>query len=420
MDEKKQMELAYFRYGVISSLLAQNEQQTLKQQLKELANKCWTLPGEKGVRKFSWGTIESWLYTYRKGGLNALKDKERKDHGSYRSLSEGVRQAVDRTLSKYPNLNNKHVIRQVKKEQVPQDLTIPSDSTLYRYLRFVRPKTASPTKERRSFEAPHSGYLWQTDIMYGPKIQRKGVDGRYRKTNTYLIAILDDHSRLLCHAQFYFQQNLSAYVDTLKTACNKRGLPERLYTDNGKVFLSPQTKRIAAELGIIVLHTGVRDCQAKGKIERLFKTIRDDFLNPIMQLNPPKSLDELNRLLWRWIEQDYNSKNHSAIATSPILRYLQTAHKLKLLPSNQEQDQLFYFEEQRIVKKDGTFSLKGELFETDWTLAGKKINLRYQPDNLDRVHVYFQKTSYGVANPLDRQQNCKRVRTKLKNKGTEK
>ena len=133
MDEKKQMELAYFRYGVISSLLAQNEQQTLKQQLKELANKCWTLPGEKGVRKFSWGTIESWLYTYRKGGLNALKDKERKDHGSYRSLSEGVRQAVDRILSKYPNLKNKHVIRQVKKEQVLQDVAIPSDSTLYRY-----------------------------------------------------------------------------------------------------------------------------------------------------------------------------------------------------------------------------------------------------------------------------------------------
>ena len=108
MDEKKQMELAYFRYGVISSLLAQNEQETLKQQLKELANKFWTLPGEKGVRTFSWGTIESWFYNYRKGGLNALKDKERKDHGSYRSLSESVRQAVDRILSKYPNLNNKH------------------------------------------------------------------------------------------------------------------------------------------------------------------------------------------------------------------------------------------------------------------------------------------------------------------------
>lgn len=420
MDEKKQIELAYFRYGVISSLLAQNEQQTLNQQLKELANKFWTLPGEKGVRKFSWGTIESWLYNYRKGGLDALKDKQRKDQGSYRSIAEPIRQALDRILSQYPNLKNKHVIREVKKEQMLENITMPSDTTFYRYLRCIRPKMATPTKERRSFEAPYSGYLWQTDIMYGPKLQRKGNDGRFRKTQTYLIAVIDDHSRLLCHAQFYFQQNLNAYTHTLKTACCKRGLPERLYTDNGKVFLSPQTKRIAAELGIIVLHTGVRDCQAKGKIERVFKTIRDDFLNPIMEMNPPKSLDELNSLLWRWMEQDYNSKTHSAIATSPILRWLQTAHKLKLLPANQDQDQFFYFEEQRMVKKDGTFSLAGQLFETDWTLAGKKINLRYQVDQPERVYVYFQTTSYGIANFLDRQQNCKRARTNLKNKGTEK
>ena len=347
MDEKKQMELAYFRYGVISSLLAQNQQQTLKQQLKELANKFWTLPGEQGTRKFSWGTIESWLYTYRKGGLDALKDKQRKDQGSYRSITEPIRQALDRILSKYPNLKNKHVIKQLKKEQLLEDIAIPSETTLYRYLRCMRPKIATPTKETPIFRSSlFRIHVANRHHVPDRSFQRKGNDGRFRKTRTYLIAVIDDHSRLLCHAQFYFQQDLNAYIDTLKTACCKRGIPERLYTDNGKVFLSPQTKRIAAQLWhYCTSYRGERLSGLKEKSNGSLKPFATIFLTQLCK-SPLQNLSmKLNSLLWRWMEQDYNHKSHSAIATSPILRYLQSAHKLKLLPANQDQHRLFYFEE---------------------------------------------------------------------------
>jgi transposase InsO family protein len=103
--------------------------------------------------------------------------------------------------------------------------------------------------------------------MYGVYLQQRGKDGRYRKRQTYLVAILDDHSRLLCHGQFYFEQNVLAYLDCLKQAVQKRGIPERLYADNGQVFLSTQVKRIAAKMGTTVIHTKPRDAAAKGYVK---------------------------------------------------------------------------------------------------------------------------------------------------------
>ena len=150
---------------------------------------------------------------------------------------------------------------------------------------------------------------------------------------------------------------------------------------------------------------------AKGKIERFFKSLRDAFLNSMMSINPPKSIEELNQRFWKWMEE-YNNKFHSVIKSTPMQRWLRTSHKVRVLALDPLTDHTFLLETSRKVKKDGTFSLQGERFETSWGLAGKSVTLRYDPLDLTQIYVYHQKQFLGKANPLNRQVNFNLPRIK--------
>ena len=267
MESEKILAMAMFRQGVIQPLLYVDDPRSLNKRFHELAQAIWTLPNGS-LRQFAWGTIEDWYYNYKQNGLDGLRDQVRKDSGSFRGLTEKTCDFLDDILEKHPTLKTSSIIDKMKDDGLISDGK-PSSSTIYRYLRIKRPAKLKEVKERRSFEAPYSGHLWQTDIMYGPYLPRKGKDGRWRKEQTFLIAIIDDHSRLLCHGEFYFRQGVIDYLDCLKQALQKRGIPERLYCDNGQVFLASQVKRIMAELGTSVIHTRVRDASAKGNVKQM-------------------------------------------------------------------------------------------------------------------------------------------------------
>jgi transposase InsO family protein len=402
MDFEKEM--AMFRYGVIMPLRHGNDERSLKKRIGEQSTKIWTLPNGR-LRQFSCSTIEDWIYAYKRDGMRGLTTGQRSDKGDFREIGDEVRSYIDKHISEYPQLKISIMINRMKAARVIID-NHPSVSTIYRYVKTIRPQKGAPLKERRSFEAPYAGNLWQTDIMYGPYLPQLNDRGRWTKKQTFLVAIIDDHSRLLCHGEFFFKQDVLAYLSCLKTALHKRGIPEKLYCDNGQVFLSVQVKRIMAELGTIVLHTQIRDCAAKGKIERFFLTVRNSFLNPLMALDKPKKLEELNRKFFKWSETEYNLKRHSTINTTPIERWMNTAHKVRLFDINSE-DETFYFETSRKVKKDGTFSLDSKIFETSWTLAGKKITVKYDPFVPERPMVSYDNQDFGRATPLNRDFNNK-------------
>lgn len=397
-------EMAMIRYGVINPLLHGDDGRSLKKRMKELSEKLWTLPDGR-LRQFSWGTIEDWYYIYKRDGLSGLENQCRKDKGGFRNLDGNVRIHIEKYVKEHPNLKTSVLIDLMKKERIIKD-GHPSDSTIYRYVRTIRPQKGMPVKERRSFEAPYSGNLWQTDIMYGPYLPFLNERKRWTKKQTFLVAVIDDHSRLLCHGEFFFRQDILAYLSCLKTALCKRGIPEKLYCDNGQVFLSGQVKRIMAELGTTVLHTQVRDCAAKGKIERFFLTVRENFLDPVMALDAPNKLEDLNRKFWRWSEESYNLRRHSGIETTPVERWMESAHKVRLLNTGTE-NEIFYFETTRKVKKDGTISLEGRIYETSWVLAGKKVTVRYNPFFPDRPFISYDNIDYGRANLLSREFNNK-------------
>jgi len=406
-DEARQT--AYFRFGVISPLLMPEPDRSLAQGLAEQAQRTWQLHDGR-QRCYAASTIEEWLYRYRNGGLDALLDPPRRDKGSSPGMPEAVCDEAACLFREHPSVRTSTVYEHLKRNDLIVDGR-PSRSTFYRWAATNRPDAAPlpVSGERRAFEAGWSGALWQADIMYGPFIARRQRSGRSRQQQTYLVAIIDDHSRLLCEGRFFFSQGMDAWLEVLRSACCRRGIPEKLYCDNGRVFTSPQIKRIGAVLGMRVLHAGVRDAAAKGKIEAFFRGTRSRFLDGLKLEGMPRDLDSLNRAFRAWSETHYNRAVHSAHGLTPLQRWIEGAQRLRTVDLD-EADELFLFETQRSVRKDGTFSIKAQRFETDSSLAGKRVVVRYEPIALARVDVWFEGQFRGRAAELDLRGNDGRVR----------
>jgi transposase InsO family protein len=369
------------------------------------------------MRTFGPSTIEGWYYAYRRGGLEALFDRPRSDKGSRKCITAEQAAAIDRVLGEHPRLRTRQIIGLLRKEGILVPGRPPSASSVYRYVKPRRRQMAdgpAGRTERRAFEAPHPGALWQADIMYGPRIPAKTPDGRLCKRPTYLVALLDDHSRLCVHGRFYFSQGLDALVDAFENACRKRGVPERLYVDNGMVFSGSQLHLICARIGTALSHTRVRDAAAKGKIERLFQTVQISFLDPLLELAPPAGIDGLNAAFLKWVEEDYNRGAHSALAgQTPLERWLAGAAAVRPLPDDGSATQAFLLGDERSVRRDGTFAFHGRLFETDYALAGRRVQIRWRLTEPDRLYVYDGERSVGIARPLDRALNARLPRRRL-------
>lgn len=236
--------------------------------------------------------------------------------------------------------------------------------------------------------------LWQADTLFGPHVK----DNQGRMSQSKLIAFIDDASRVICHAQFFFQETTDSLITALKSAFYKRGVPQLLYVDNGSIYSSMEISLICARVGCILRHTPVRDGASKGKIERFFRTVRDQFLQRNLDLS---SLASLNRQLNIWVEEEYNSKPHSALGMAPISRFALDTHQIKFLPPDQVNDELFYAEEERHVKKDNTFSFKSVRFEAPVDLREKKISIRFDRSNPGPVIVYYKNQRMGEAVKLN-------------------
>jgi hypothetical protein len=226
------------------------------------------------------------------------------------------------------------------------------------------------------------------------------VGDKLRKS--YLFAFIDDCSRLVPHAEFYLNERIDSYCDALRKALRKRGLPRKLYVDNGPGFRSHHLAHITASLGIALIHSRPYRPEGRGKIERWFKTLRSQFLS----LVPERvSLEELNQALKEWIEDDYHARIHSSTQEAPLKRYLKHIHLIREAPKDMED----YFRKRatRRVNKDRTVSLHGRLFEAPTGLIGKFVTLLYHEQDPTRVEVLVAERSQGFLTPLDVNINCR-------------
>jgi putative transposase len=278
MNEKDREQVALFRYGLIAPLL--NGQVERKEYLKGLEEKIHSVP-YYGERKIAIKTIQEWLLHYRRNGFDALKPKKRGDKGNSRRLSPDDQDQILEIRKK-----NLHMPVSVFYEQLIEQGEIPKNqisySTINRLLKKnnLVGKQMLATPERKRFAHDKVNVVWQADLSHGPFVPVNG-----KRTKTFLIAYIDDCSRLVPYAQFFSSEKFDGLRVVTKEALIRRGKPTIIYGDNGKIYRSETLQYACARLGITLAHTQPYDPRAKGKIERLFKTIQTRFYS-LLQANP--------------------------------------------------------------------------------------------------------------------------------------
>ena len=356
-------------------------------------------------RRFTWRTIQTWFYRYKNHGITGMTNRPRKDKGQPRKatpeeLLEALNAAKPHFHHQLAQRANKRALYRFCIENGLLQAERIAQTTFYRFIReynLLAPDD-NDNKKRLAFSMKFANQLWQADTMFGPHVDT-GVSGTARK-QAKLIAFLDDASRVLCHGEFFFEENVDTMVRAIRAALYKRGVPEQLLVDNGSIYSCQEITLICARVGCILRHTAVRDAAAKGKIERFFRRVRDQFLVRQLDLS---SLEALNRQFTQWVENDYNGTAHDAIGMKPIDRFGIDLARVRFLPPSEHSDELFYAEAARKVKKDNTFSFAGRRYETPVDLRDKEIQLRHdrRRDGSSAVIVYHKGQRMGQARLLD-------------------
>jgi transposase InsO family protein len=359
-----------------------------------------TFTDEDGLpRQFTWRTIQTWYSRFQKHGVTVMENQPRSDKGQVRKVVlEDVAEAVQKVLPKLHGKSpGKALIYRLCIEEglLNRSQIAPNTfSRLVKQYELLKPEQECSNKLRLAFAKAHANEMWQADTLIGPYLQVAGS-----AVQTRLIAFLDDASRVCCHGQFFLAENVDTLIESLRAAFYKRGLPHALYVDNGSIYTSKEIIQICARLGCLLHHTPVRDGAAKGKVERFFRTVRDQFLARQLDLS---SLEALNRQFTQWVEEHYNAQTHSVLGMSPLDRFALDRKWLRFLPPNEANDELFFVEEDRHVRADNTFSFKSLRFEAPRHLADRAIQIRFQRSQpTSRVVVYYKGERMGEARLLD-------------------
>ena len=395
--ESKTEKIALFRYGLIAPLVLEElPRGELTRRAQEIAARHYEIPGSQRT-SVSVDTLLDWAFRYRHGGFEALAPKPRQDRGQSRAITPQLADLIERLKRENPHRTGTTLLRELALSS-GQGTAGLSASTLYRFLkqRGLSERQLLAPPAHKKFEAEHSNQIWQSDMLYGPYVQRPGGG----KRQAFLHATLDDASRLIPHAQFYPDQGLDTFLDCLRQAVAARGLPVRLYVDNAKVYRSPQLARIAASLGILIVHTPPYQPQGRGKIERFFRSVREQFLANLDR-QQTLTLEDLNPRLWAWIDNAYHSTEHRALGITPLLRWQRDIEHIRQLPPATDLRRLFFHRLDRVVRRDSTFLLQNRFYEAPPDLAGETIEVRFDPLDPASVEIYFQGQAHGTARLVD-------------------
>jgi transposase InsO family protein len=308
----KPEKIALFRYGLIAPLILETlPRGELTRRAEEIASRAYDIP-HSNRRTVSIDTLLDWALRYRRNGLEGLTPQPRQDRGHARVVDAQTAALIERLKRENPHRTGTSLLRQLASSQGREQAPL-SASTLYRFLRqhglTTHQLLSEPSTARKKFEAQFANQIWQSDMLFGPWVQRSGGG----KRQAFLQATLDDASRLIPHAQFYPDQGLDSFLDCLRQAIAARGIPVRLYMDNAKIYRSPQLARIAASIGILIVHTPPYQPEGRGKIERFFRSVREQFLADLDR-KTLLTLEQLNERLGQWIDV-YQRTEHSAISS---------------------------------------------------------------------------------------------------------
>ncbi len=399
MDETQREQIALFRYGVISELvnrtLAPREKEKL---LAAIAAKSWSLPGSRRTQ-IGRTTVRDWIELYQRHGLDGLKPCPRVDVGKPRAIPEPVQELLLALRTERPGASIDSLIRAVELSGRVAPMPRLSRSSVHRFFAAQAPQAAAPQggePDALAFTHPHVNDLWTSDLMHGPRLL---VPGRRDGGKTYLYAFLDDASRMVPFAAFYLAENAACFQDALKQALLRRGLPRRLYCDNGATFRTHHLEVICATLNISLIHSRPHRPRGRGKIERFFRHVRTGFL-PHVTAEILSDLAALNRVFWAWLETEYHQTPHGGLdGVTPLDRFLKDQALIRQAPEQLEQ--WLRMKVTRKVGRDRIVQLNSRLYEAPDGWAGETIEVFHDPYDPTRP-VHFRRRGESAEHPLRR------------------
>jgi len=384
MDENKlREEMGLLKHRIISPVVMESTRHQMKY-FCETAKKEFEVPGVKGFRKFSVSTMKGWLNRYRRHGFSALLPKLRSDRGIQKSITLEQKIKIREAREDLLDLSVAQFYRRLKKQNVFGEGKAPSETTLVRFLKSENLFSKSEKRPRKKYEMERFGQLWVTDFMHGPKVLLN-KEGKYHR-KAILLAIIDDHSRLIVGSGFAHQENTLALENVFKEAVLKYGLPDRLYCDNGSSFSSHYLSRVCAHLGVGLIHSKPYDSPSRGKVERFFRGVRQRFLP---EIGEKITLKEINDQFSIWLREDYHHAFHNGINTRPIDRYRASMAHFPLKRVGEEQLEDFFMGTVfRKVNKDATLSYNSKIYEVPSRFIGEKVELRFYQAHPDELYLY--------------------------------
>lgn len=402
---RQDAEVAQFRFALIAPVIqGLFPDASATAYYKRVTASPLTLPDGSTVT-YSYKTLEKWKSLYNTGGLDALMPNVRSDKGIPRALNEDAIAEIYRIKEEHPRMNatqiHDHLIRE---SFIPASVSVDS---VQRFIRHNDLKAArNPNlRDRKAYEEDEFGKIWQADTCYLPHITENGQTRR-----VYCIMIIDDHSRLLVGGELFYNDNACNFQKVLKDAIAAYGIPDKLYVDNGCSYSNEQLSMICISLGILLLHTKIRDGASKGKVERHFRTLKERWLYTL-DIGAITSLSQFNEMLKDYM-RDYNTTFHRGIDGIPLERYQASKDHPRRPQSRQWLDDCFYNRITRKVRKDSTITINRVCYDVPMQFISAKVDIRYLPDDMTSAYILFEGEKFPIRQ-TNRNDNCHTKRNNL-------
>lgn len=384
MSERKPsaLEVAHFRFALIAPVIqGLFPDASAAAYYRRIAMQPVTRP-DGSIYTYSPETLERWTALYRRYGMDGLVPADRSDKGMSRALDADAIRQIYSLREKYPRINAV-MIRTI----LIQDGFIRPSVSVRAVQRFIKENDLRSArnphiKDRRAYEMPEFGCMWQADTCYLPYIVENG-----RSRRTYLVMIIDDHSRLIVGGEIFYSDNAYNYQKVLKHAVMTYGIPDKIYMDNGTPYENGQLSLILDSIGTVESHAPVRDGAAKGKVERNFRTVKSRWLAGI-NASQIHSLQQFNDMLAAYIRQ-HNTTIHSGTGETPLDRYMRTKDHVRLPRSQEWLDECFMNRISRKVRNDACVTIRNTTFSVPPQFIGMTVEIRFLPDRMDEAYVLY-------------------------------
>jgi len=414
-QEQRRREIQEFRYALIAELSNPYlEHGELKRLIREKADREYDIPYSQR-KHISEECIRNWLKKFRKYGKEGLLPKKRSDWRDCRSMSPQEASQLIQYLEEHPELTATRCLIELQRQgKIISSVSSSSLSRLVRASGMDRETRMQKKREEKSlkFDFFYPLECVQADDLFAfPVLDAKG--GRRK---AILMSFLDDATRRVLYANFSFTERSVQFETGIKHILKAHGRIGMVYVDHGAPFVSRQTKRILDILGIVIAHSTVRRPQGRGKKERFFRTVREQFLRPLDK-ESIRGLGDLNMRFRTWLESEYHRTPHRGLkGKTPLDAWLEKSRYIVHMEPSIDLEQAFLHEESRKVYKDSTLTLDGTLYEVSSCLIGKRVKIFYDPTMpVKRLQVLYEGKSHGEARIVDSYANTKVKRNATSN-----